>query len=99
MTGREEAVKKENAILRYIRETRIELRKVRWPSRESTKLLTEVVLGVTVGMALFLGALDFFFYWLFGGIIAREVLYMVLGGATIIALTVATIFIGKGEEV
>ncbi|MCP4542795.1 MAG: preprotein translocase subunit SecE [Chloroflexi bacterium] len=49
---------KENAIARYLRETRIELRKVHWPTREEAWNLTKVVMAVTVSMAIFLGALD-----------------------------------------
>ncbi len=53
--------KKENAILRYLRETRAELRKVHWPTRQEAWNLTRVVLAVTVSMALFLGLLDYLF--------------------------------------
>jgi preprotein translocase subunit SecE len=50
--------KKENAIVRYLRETRAELRKVHWPTRQEALNLTRVVLVVTVSMAFFLGLLD-----------------------------------------
>jgi preprotein translocase subunit SecE len=53
--------KKENAIVRYLRETRAELRKVAWPTRQEAWNLTRVVLAVTVSMALFLGLLDYLF--------------------------------------
>ncbi len=51
----------ENAVLRYIRETRGEIRKVTWPTRQESQRLTAIVLGVTAMMALFLGLLDFIF--------------------------------------
>ena len=51
----------ENPLIRYIRETRGELRKVTWPTREESQRLTAIVLGVTALMALFLGVLDFIF--------------------------------------
>jgi preprotein translocase subunit SecE len=50
-----------NALVRYFRETRGELRKVTWPTRQESQRLTAIVLGVTALMALFLGLLDFIF--------------------------------------
>lgn len=50
-----------NALLRYFRETRGELRKVTWPTRDESQRLTAIVLGVTAVMALFLGLLDLIF--------------------------------------
>lgn len=46
-----------NPITRYIRETRGELRKVTWPTREEAWRLTLIVLGVTAAMAIFLGVI------------------------------------------
>jgi preprotein translocase subunit SecE len=48
-------------IRRYFRESRIELRKVTWPSREQTVNLTLVVVVVCVVIALFLGGIDYVF--------------------------------------
>ncbi|PWH12820.1 MAG: preprotein translocase subunit SecE [Anaerolineae bacterium] len=56
--------KKENAIVRYYRETVGELRKVSWPTREEAIHLTRIVLLVLVVMAIFLGFVD----WI-GGIL------------------------------
>ena len=50
---------KENRIVRYFRETRAELRKVTWPSREEALRLTGIVLATTVGFSLFLGIVDY----------------------------------------
>ena len=50
-----------NALARYFRETRGELRKVTWPTREESQRLTAIVLGVTAVMAVFLGLLDLIF--------------------------------------
>jgi preprotein translocase subunit SecE len=52
------AVAQENAISRYIRETRGELRKVTWPTREEARRLTAIVLAVTAAFAVFLWAMD-----------------------------------------
>lgn len=61
--------RKENRILRYLRETRSELRKVVWPTRQEATNLTIIVLAVTVAMSALLGLLDFVFTKLFGLII------------------------------
>lgn len=61
--------KKENAIIRYIKETRAELRKVAWPSREEAINLTAIVVAVTAAMAVFLGVIDYLFSKLFSLII------------------------------
>ncbi len=46
-------------IIKYIRESRDELKKVVWPSRPETIKYTLVVIGISVGLAAFLGAVDF----------------------------------------
>jgi preprotein translocase subunit SecE len=61
--------RKENRIIRYFRETRSELRKVVWPTRQEATNLTIIVLAVTVLMSALLGFLDFVFTKLFGLII------------------------------
>jgi preprotein translocase subunit SecE len=48
----------------YFRETRAELRKVVWPSREEAVNLTLVVLLVTLIMTVILSSMDFVFGWL-----------------------------------
>jgi preprotein translocase subunit SecE len=51
-------------IARYVRETRGELRKVTWPTREESWRLTLIVLGVSAVTAIFLGViLDSSFSW------------------------------------
>lgn len=52
-------VQKENRILQYVRETRAELRKVVWPTREEAINLTGIVVGTLFAMAIFLGAVDY----------------------------------------
>lgn len=56
-----EAPKPDNVIVRYLKETRAELRKVSWPTRQQATNLTLIVLAVTVAMAIFLGTVDFIF--------------------------------------
>jgi preprotein translocase subunit SecE len=50
--------KQANPISRYFRETRGELRKVTWPSRQESWRLTGIVLGVTLAMSAFLWVFD-----------------------------------------
>lgn len=48
-----------NKVGNYVRESVEELRKVVWPSRSETTKFTMLVIGISLGVALFLGALDF----------------------------------------
>lgn len=50
-----------NPIARYLRETRGELRKVTWPTREEAWRLTAIVLAVTLATAVFLWFFDTIF--------------------------------------
>ncbi len=43
----------------YISESRQELKKVNWPSRQETIRLTIIVIGISIGLAAFLGIIDF----------------------------------------
>ena len=58
-------VRRELGVIRYLRETRIELKKVTWPTREEAIHLTYIVLGVTLAFAIFLGFLDWVFSQIF----------------------------------
>ena len=51
----------QNPVSKYFRETRGELRKVTWPSREESWRLTFIVLAVTILMAAFLWGFDSIF--------------------------------------
>ena len=77
---------KENAIKRYLRETRAELRKVHWPTRQESWSLTMIVMSVTVTMALFLGLLDYLFSATLKGMIA--------GSAVAVGAVVVVIVMG-----
>ncbi len=91
-------VKKENPILAYLRSTRAELRKVKWPTMEQGWAMTKIVLVVTVAMALFLGVLDFFFGWLLRNLISLKILYIILSVVVVAVLLGAAYWIGRGEE-
>lgn len=48
-----------NALINYLRESKEELKKVTWPSREKVIRDTFVVIGLAVGVALFFGVVDY----------------------------------------
>ncbi|HEY46655.1 MAG TPA: preprotein translocase subunit SecE [Anaerolineae bacterium] len=56
-------------IVRLLRETVAELRKVNWPTRQEATQLTLLVLLVIFIMSSLLGVLDFLFSKLFGFIV------------------------------
>ncbi len=56
----------ESGIQRWFNETRGELRKVVWPSREEALRLTYVVIGISLVMGLLLGAADLLLSTLYG---------------------------------
>ena len=48
-------------IITFLKEVKLEIKKVNWPTRQQTTKYTLIVLGISVGVALFLGSLDFLF--------------------------------------
>ena len=50
-----------NTLSNYLKESLVELKKVTWPTQTQTKNYTLLVLGFTIGMAVFLGLLDTIF--------------------------------------
>jgi len=58
--------KKPNVIIRTLRETVAELRKVSWPTRQEATQLTIIVLVVVTAMSAFLGLMDYLFARLVG---------------------------------
>lgn len=57
----EKTANQPNPVSRYWKETRGELRKVTWPTREESQRLTAIVIGVTILFALFLWVFDLLF--------------------------------------
>ncbi len=53
-----------NKLLQFIKEARIELRKVNWPTRNQTIRYTSLVIGLSLAVAAFLGMLDFSFEYI-----------------------------------
>lgn len=52
-----------NKISQYIKASFAEMKKVTWPTKKETYNYTIMVIGVSLGVALFLGLLDIFFGW------------------------------------
>ena len=50
-----------NKISEFLKDVRVELRKVSWPKRQETIKLTGAVILISVILAAFLGLLDFIF--------------------------------------
>jgi len=48
-------------IVTFLKEVRLEMKKVNWPTRSQTLRYTLIVIGVSAAVAAFLGALDFIF--------------------------------------
>jgi len=48
-------------IIVFLKEVRLEIKKVNWPTRKETFRYTIIVIGVSLGVAVFLGTLDFVF--------------------------------------
>jgi len=53
-----------NKLTTFIKEARVELRKVNWPTREQTIKYTGLVVGLSLAVALFLGTLDYLFEYI-----------------------------------
>lgn len=77
-------------LVSYFRNVYLEMQKVTWPTREETVRLTRIVLSVTVGFSMALGALDIFYSWWMhnellsntGGFLAIAAVYVALLGVT-----------------
>lgn len=50
-----------NKITTFLKEVRLEMKKVNWPNRQETIRYTLIVIGISVAVAIYLGGLDFIF--------------------------------------
>lgn len=48
-------------IIRFLKEVRLEIKKVNWPTKKETIRYTLIVVGVSIAVATYLGGLDFIF--------------------------------------
>lgn len=56
---------------KFLQESREELRHVNWPTRKEAVRLTTIVVGLSVGLAAFLGGFDYGFTTLIKTLIVR----------------------------
>ena len=88
--------KEPNAIIKYFQDTRAELRRVTWPTREETRKLTLIIVAVTLVMAIFLGTLDYIFQGLVAGIIIGS--WLQIGVSIILFAAGAAAFYYNSQE-
>jgi len=48
-------------IINYLKEVRLEMKKINWPTKKETLKYTLLVIGVSLTIAVFLGLFDFLF--------------------------------------
>lgn len=53
-------------LLSYLKEVRVELTKVTWPTRKEATYLTIVILAASLAVGLYIGGLDYIFTNLLG---------------------------------
>jgi preprotein translocase subunit SecE len=53
-----------NKLGTFLKEVRLEMKKINWPTRQETIRYTFIVIGVSFAVAAFLGGLDFLFSYL-----------------------------------
>ncbi|MHB0876607.1 MAG: preprotein translocase subunit SecE [Anaerolineae bacterium] len=61
-------------IIRYFKETRAEIGRVTWPTREQATRLTLIVLAVTAALAAVLALIDYVFAWMMSRVLAFDVI-------------------------
>ena len=86
-----------NAIVKYFQDTRAELRRVTWPTRDETRNLTSIIVVVTLLMAFFLGTLDYIFQVVVAGIIVGDLIR--IGLAIVLFLAGAAAFYYNSQDV
>jgi len=52
-----------NKATQYVKDSAEEMKKVTWPTKKETKNYTVLVIGISLAVAVFLGALDYIFSW------------------------------------
>jgi preprotein translocase subunit SecE len=50
-----------NKVITFLKEVRLEMKKVNWPTKEETIKYTLIVIGISVVVAIFLGGFDVLF--------------------------------------
>ena len=55
----------------YLKEVKVEMKKISWPTRQDTVKYTLMVVGASLFMGLFLGALDFIYSTILNKVILK----------------------------
>jgi preprotein translocase subunit SecE len=90
------ATREDHPVVKYVKSTRAELRRVTWPTREETRTLTTIIVIVTVVMGLFLGILDFLFQQVAAGVIGGN--FIIIAAAVLLLGAGAAAFYFNGQE-
>jgi preprotein translocase subunit SecE len=83
-------------LIRYLKETRAELRKVTWPTRKEAWNLTLVVVAVTVTMSIILGLADTLFSEIMRGLVVGSWVGIV-GAVAVVVAGAALFYFSQGE--
>ncbi len=78
----------------YVKETRAEIGRVTWPTREQALRLTGIVLAVTAALAVFLALIDYLFAWFISRILAFDIIAIAVAAVMAVA-TVVWWFMGR----
>lgn len=60
-----------SSFIDYIKESQKELKKVNWPSRQQTVKYSVIVIAMSLGLAAFLGGVDFVFNYILNNFIIK----------------------------
>ena len=82
-------------VVNYLRDTRAELRKVTWPTRQEAWNLTLIVLGAVVVMSIILGLADFLFAEIMRGIVTSNLIWIGVGVLVVLVGVAAVYFMGR----
>ena len=58
-------------LVKYLKEVKIEAKKVNWPTRKEALKYTLIVIGISMVVAIFLGTMDFIFTLILNKIIVK----------------------------
>ncbi len=62
---------KENRLVKYLQESKAEIKKVSWPTKKNTLAYSLGVIAITLSVAFFLGGLDFVFSYLVSLVVVK----------------------------
>lgn len=84
--------------IEYLRDTRGELMKVKWPTRLEARNLTTVVLVTLFAMALVLGTMDAGFERLIVGVVSLNIISIAIMVVIVLAIAVLVLFASRDRK-